>query len=326
MKHISIIVPRGAILGSLEGSRQVFSQVNQFCAAQGMPPAFHVQLVGIDMETPVSGGRFTVHADVLFNHVTNTDLIIIPAIDGDLKEGIANNRKFIPWIKGMYAGGAEVASLCLGAFLLAATGLLNGRKAATHWVAANEFRIMFPEVNLVDNKIVTEENGIYCSGGAFSYLNLLLHLVEKLAGRDMAILCAKVFAIEIDRKGQSPFMIFHGQKGHEDTEVRKAQDFIEQHYTEKITVDQLADKFAVGRRSFERRFKKATGNTVAEYINRVKIEAAKKELEAGRKNVNEVMYDMGYTDNKNFRTLFKKLTGLSPMAYRARYTRSALSA
>lgn len=319
MKHISIIVPKAAILASLEGTRQLFTQVNQFFAAQGLPPAFKVQLVGIEKETRVSGGLFTVHADALYNEVDHTDLIVIPAIDGDLMAAIENNKDFIPWIQAQYKQGSEIASLCLGAFLLAATGLLEGEKCATHWLAANQFKIMFPQVELVDDKIITEAKGIYTSGGAFSYLNLILHIIEKYVGRDISILSAKVFAIEIERKGQSPFIIFHGQKGHGDDEIVLAQEFIEKNFREKITVDQLADKFAIGRRSIERRFKKATGNTIAEYIHRVKIEAAKKEFEVGRKNVNEVMYDMGYTDNKNFRTIFKRLTGLSPMAYRNKY-------
>ncbi len=325
MKHISIIVPKGAILGSLEGTRQLFAQVNQFFAAQGAPAAFNVQLVGIEKETKVSGGKFTVHSDQLYYEVEKTDLIVIPAIDGDLKNAIEENKKFIPWIVKHHEQGAEIASLCLGAFLLASTGLLNGMKCATHWVAANEFRMMFPEVELVDDKIITEEKGIYSSGGAFSYLNLILHLIEKYVGREMSILSAKVFAIELERKHQSPFMIFQGQKGHADDEVKSAQEFIEKHYQDKISIDQLADMFAVGKRSFERRFKKATSNSVAEYIHRVKIEAAKKELEVGAKNVNEIMYEVGYSDNKNFRTLFKKFTGLSPMAYRNKYNRPALA-
>jgi transcriptional regulator GlxA family with amidase domain len=325
MKHISILIPKGAILGSLEGSRQLFSQVNEFFRIRGAGPLFNVQLIGLDKETPVSGGRFTIHSDALYNEVEKTDLIIIPALDGDLKTAIDNNKAFIPWIQEQYKNGSEVASLCLGAFLLASTGLLDGKSCATHWVAANEFRAMFPEVNLVDNKIITEEQGIYSSGGAFSYLNLILHLIEKYAGREISILSAKVFAIEIERTNQSSFLIFQGQKEHEDGTVKEAQDFIEKNYQEKISVDQLAGMFAVGRRSFERRFKKATSNTIAEYIQRVKVEAAKKELEASRKNINEVMYELGYSDVKAFRTTFKKITGLSPVAYRNKYTKEAVA-
>jgi transcriptional regulator GlxA family with amidase domain len=285
------------------------------------PPVFKIQLVGLSREIPQRNGLYTVQPDVLIDEVKKTDLIIIPAMHGDLPKAMEMNKAFLPWIIEMYNGGAEVASFCIGAFFLAATGLLKGKKCATHWIAANDFRTMFPDVELVDDKIMTEEDGLYSSGGAYSFLNLLAYLIEKYAGREMAVLIAKAFMIDIDRFSQSPFIIFQGQKAHEDEPVKKAQEFIENNFEEKITVDQLASMFALGRRNLERRFKKATANTVMEYIQRVKIEAAKKQLESGRKTVNEVMYDVGYSDTKAFRTVFKKITGLSPLEYRNKYNK-----
>ncbi len=321
MKRISILVPKRAILGSLEGTRMLFTQVNRFFESQGAQPLFDVQLVGLTKETTLCGGAFIANAHKLIDEVEETDLIVIPALDGEITSAIEDNKKFIPWIIKQYKIGAEIASLCMGAFLLAETGLLNGKKCSTHWVAANDFRKLYPDVLLVDDKVVTEEQGIYSSGGAFSYLNLLLYLIEKYAGRDMAILASKVFAIEIERRTQSPFTIFTGQKDHQDNEVRKAQEFIENNYTEKLTVDQIAKMFYIGRRTFERRFKKATTNTVVEYIQRVKIEAAKKMLETSRENVNDVMFNVGYSDSKAFRNTFKKVVGYSPLEYRKKYTK-----
>ena len=318
MKHISILVPKGAILGSIEGPRQLLTQVNQFFKEKGETPLFKVQLVGLSKETKLSGGLFTVH-NLLLEDIKKTDLIIIPAIDGEMNDALEMNNDFVPWIVKHHKKGAEVASLCMGAFLLASTGLLKGKKCATHWAAANEFRKMFPDVNLVPDKIITDESGIYSSGGAYSYLNLILYIIEKYAGRDIAILCAKVFAIEIERNSQSSFNIFSGQKEHGDDPIKNAQEFIENNFQEKITVDKLASVLALGRRNMERRFKKATSNTVVEYIQRVKIEAAKKSFETSKKNINEVMYDVGYSDNKSFRTVFKKITGLSPVDYRNKY-------
>lgn len=321
MKHISILVPEGAILGSVEGPRQLLSQVNQLCKAKEQPPLFKIQLVGLSKETRLSGGLFTAHSDALLEDISRTDLIIIPAVDGDLQRALEINEAFIPWISRQYKNGAEVASLCLGAFILASTGLLNGRKCSTHWMAANAFRRMFPEVELIADKVVTDERGIYTSGGAYCYLNLVLYLIEKYAGRETAILSSKVFAIEIERNSQSPFMIFQGQKEHEDEPVKKAQEFIESNFQDRILVDQLASMFAIGRRNLERRFKKATSNTVTEYIQRVKIEAAKKEFETSRKNISEIMYEVGYSDTKAFRTTFRKITGLSPVEYRNKYNK-----
>jgi transcriptional regulator GlxA family with amidase domain len=321
MKHISILIPRNAILGSIEGPRQLLTQVNQVSLTRGLPEPFSIQLVGLEKETMLNGSSFIIRPHVLIEQVHSTDLIIIPAVDGSLADGIENNREFLPWITKHYKQGAEVASLCMGAFILAATGLLRGRKCATHWIAEEQFRKMFPDVKLMSERVITDEGGIYSSGGAYSYLNLVLYLIEKYSGRDMAVLCAKIFAIEIERDTQSPFIIFRGQKEHEDQQVKLAQTFIENNFQERITVDQLASQFALGRRNLERRFKKATSNTVVEYIQRVKIEAAKARLETSRQNVNEVMYEAGYSDTKAFRTTFKKITGLSPIEYRKKYNR-----
>lgn len=321
MKHISILVPQGAILGSIEGPRQVFTEANKFLQSIGKLPFCKVQLVGLTKEVTVAGGIYTVYADVLAKDIAKTDLIIIPALDGDMAKIIEQNQDFVSWIIQQYKGGAEVASLCVGAFLLASTGLITGKKCATHWIAANDFRKMFPDVNLVEDKVITDEQGIYSSGGAFSYLNLILYLIEKYAGRDVAVFMSKAFQIDIDRRSQSQFIMFNGQKDHEDEAIKKAQEFIENNVGDRITVDQLASTFAIGRRNLERRFKKATSNTVVEYIQRVKIESAKMSLESSRENVNEVMYNVGYSDPKAFRLTFRKITGLSPLEYRNKYNR-----
>ncbi|MGY2131191.1 GlxA family transcriptional regulator [Hymenobacter sp. HD11105] len=326
MKHITILVPKGAILGSIEGPRLVFTEVNSLLKRMGKPPLFDIQLAGLTDETPMCGGMYSVYTKLGVHDIAKTDLVVIPAFDGDLRHALEMNRDFIPWIIEQYKAGAEVASLCVGAFLLASTGLVKGRQCTTHWAAANDFRKMFPEVELVEDKLITDEHGIYSSGGAFSYLNLVLYLIEKYAGRDIAIICSKVFQIDIERVSQSAFVIFNGQKEHGDEPIKKAQTYIEDNYQEKITVDQLADMLALGRRNLERRFKKATANSVVEYIQRVKMEVAKNSLESSRENVTEVMYNVGYTDPKAFRATFKRITGLSPNEYRSKYNREKMVA
>jgi transcriptional regulator GlxA family with amidase domain len=326
MKHVSILVPRGhTSLSNIEGTQQVLSEVNSFLEYRGNEPAFDIQLVGLEKKTTQRNGTYTVNPDVLITAVPKTNLIIIPALHGNQQACLEENKELLPWIIEQYKGGAEIAAFCIGSFFLAGTGLMHGKRCATHWRFANEFRQMFPDVDLVDDKIITEEDGIYTSGGAYAYLNLLVYMIEKYTDRDTAIFISKAFMIDIDRHSQSPFIIFQGQKAHEDEAVKNAQDFIEKNFQEKITVDQLASTFAMGRRSLERRFKKATSNTVSEYIQRVKIEAAKKSFETSRKNINEVMYDVGYADVKAFRTIFRKVTGLSPMEYRNKYNKELLA-
>ena len=323
MKSISILVPESAVMEAVADPRYAFTAANQFLQASGKEPLFEVQLVGQSRVVPFLDGIYSVSTDKLLTEVKKTDLIIIPALFGDMKTAVEKNRKAIPWIVEQHDKGAEVASLCVGAFLLASTGLLNGKKCSTHWAYYNEFRNMFPEVEIADGRIITEEHRIYSSGGANSYWNLLLYLVEKYTSRDIAIQASKYFAIDIDRDTQSPFTIFTGQKNHNDAEIRNAQEYIEGNYQEKITVDELLDLFPVSRRSFERRFKKATNNTVVEYLQRVKVEAAKRSFETSRRNISEVMFDVGYTDTKAFRTVFKRITGLTPIEYRNKYNKNA---
>jgi len=321
MKQIAILVPESSVMQAIADPRYMFSAVNQFLQSKGQPPLFNVQLVGLSREVRLNDGLFSVHTDCLLTEVEKADLIFIPALFGDMTSAIEQNREAIPWIVGQYERGAEVASLCVGAFLLASTGLLDGKQCSTHWAYANEFREMFPKVELKEGSVITEEHHIYSSGGAHSYWNLLLYLVEKYASREMAILASKFFAVDIDRDSQSAFMMFQGQKNHVDNDIKMAQEYIEAHYQDKVTVEELADRFAIGRRSFERRFKKATHNTAVEYLQRVRMEAAKRCFENSRKSISEVMYDVGYSDNKAFRDVFKKITGLTPVEYRNRFSK-----
>jgi transcriptional regulator GlxA family with amidase domain len=320
-KHISIFVPAGeCILSSVIGPYKVFNEVNKILQQQNpsKSPAFHIQLVGITEETNLYEGAFNIKPHTTIDKIDKTDLIILPAINGDIPAEVKRNAAVYPWITQQYKQGAEIASLCTGAFLAASTGLLKGKKCATHWIAFDLFRIMFPDVELIKT-VVHEEKGFYSSGGAYSFLNLILHLVEKYTNREMAIQCSKIFEIEINRFSQASFSIFSGFKMHEDEMVIRAQEFIEKNYAEKINIEELASRCLLSRRNFERRFRKATNYSPAEYIQYLKIEAARRQLESSRYHISEVMYAVGYNDNKAFRTTFKKITGLSPLEYKNRF-------
>lgn len=265
MKTITILVPETAVPAAVVDPQYMFSAVNQFYLNEGKEVPFKIQLAGLTKSVQLNNGLVTIHTDLLLHELDKTDLIIIPALSGDLSHALKANKEMIPWIINQYKKGAQVASLCIGAFLLASTGLLNGKSCSTHWIYANEFRTLFPEVSLVDDKVITEQNGLYSSGGATSYWSLLLYLVEKYTSRERAIMASKFFLLDIGKNSQSAFMIFRGQKDHGDCEILRTQEFIENHFDEKITIDELSEIAKIGRRTFERRFKKATHNTVVEY-------------------------------------------------------------
>lgn len=325
MKHLSILVPDGhSKISNIVCTYKVFMYANAYWKDTHGHELMQIQLVGMSDTVEFYDGIFTVRPHATLAAVDKTDLIIVGALqNNDYPFSIHQNKPLIDWINKQYKNGSEVASMCTGAFLLAATGLLDGRNCSTHWAADAPFRTMFPKVNLQTDKLITDENGIYTNGGAFSFLNLIIYLVEKYFDRETAIYCAKLFQIEMDRNSQSPFILFMGQKNHGDEMVQQAQAYLEDHLQEKISMEKLADKFAVGRRNFDRRFLKATGNTPLAYAQRLKIESAKKALETTRKTINEIMYEVGYSDVKAFREIFRKYTGISPIEYKGKYNKEA---
>jgi len=325
MKHLTILVPEGENnLSSIVGSYKIFTRANGYWKEAHRRELFNIELAGVSKKVEFYDGLFTVKPHTHVSTITKTDLIIIPSLNHNYQKAIKGNQVLIDWLEKQYRNGAEIASICTGAFLLASSGLLDGRTCSTHWSAAENLKIMFPKVNVQTDKLITDENGIYTNGGAYSFLNLLIYLVEKYYNRQTAIFCSKVFQIEIDRQSQSEFTIFRGQKQHGDEVVKKAQAYMEANLDEKISVEHLSSRFAVGRRNFDRRFIKATGNTPLEYSQRVKIESAKKAFESTHKTINEVMYDVGYSDVKAFREVFRKITGMSPLEYRSKYNKEAV--
>ena len=325
MKHLTILVPDGENnLSSIVGSYKIFTRANAYWKETHRGELFKIELAGISKKVEFYDGLFNVKPHAHISAIGKTDLIIIPSLNHNYQKAVRGNQMLIDWIENQYKNGAEIASICTGAFLLAAAGLLDGRTCSTHWSAADNLKAMFPRVNLEADKLITDEHGIYTNGGAYSFLNLLIYLVEKYYDRQTAIFCSKVFQIEIDRQSQSAFTIFRGQKLHGDEMVKEAQAYIEGKLDEKISVEDLSSRFAVGRRNFDRRFIKATGNTPLEYSQRVKNETNKKAFETTRKTINEVMYDVGYSDVKAFREVFRKITGMSPLEYRSKYNKEAM--
>jgi transcriptional regulator GlxA family with amidase domain len=318
MKNISILVVENALIAAIGNARYMFKMVNDFLEESGQGAFFNVKLVGYQKEIQLNEGMFTIQVDEIFEEA-HPDIIIIPPMSGAIDDWIELNRCCIPWLLRQYDKGTEIASLCVGAFLLAETGLLNGLECSTHWKTVDEFRRRFPLVNLVDYKIITEYNGIYTSGGSNSYWNLLVYLVEKFVDRDTAILTAKYFEVEIERNNQNVFMVFAGYKSHQDDQILQVQNYIEENYKNKLTMEELASEAALSTRTLQRRFKQATNYTIAEYIQKMKIEAAKKLFESEKLNVNDVLYEVGYADPKYFRLIFKKHTGMTPLEYRNKY-------
>ncbi len=322
MKNVTFLIADGVLKPSgLFSAIEVFEKANQFYEKQGKPPFYNIQLAGKDLRQKLLNGSFQLNIMPL-DAIGKTDLILFPSFDHQHDFGIQTSGDMLDWVTRQYHQGTELASLCTGTFLLAATGLLKGMPCATHWQAADHFRELFPGLDLQTSKVITEHQGLYTAGGGNSSLNLVLYLVEKYSGRETALYCSKVLQIDIDRTSQSPFILFEGLKDHKDPAIRNVQEYIEQHVSERLTVEQLATHCFMDRINFSRRFKKATQLSPADYIQRIKVEAAKRSFESTGKQINEVMYDVGYGDVKAFRQTFKKIVGMTPGDYRSKFNKA----
>lgn len=325
MKHLSILIPEGTlILDTIVGTLNLFKMANSYAKRIGVSneDVFEIDLVGMKKEPITCHKFFEVRPTKSIEEVKKTDVVIITSITGNLEQALKKNAPIIDWIKSRrIESDAEIISLCRSAFILAETGLLNGKSCATHWAVHQQFEKKYSKISLLPEKIISEDKGIYSSGGAYSFLNMIIYLIEKYYGREVAIWCSKMAEIDFDRINQNQFVIFTGQKEHKDETIKKVQAYIEENYEEKISVEELAKQFAISSRNFIRRFKKATQNTPFEYIQRVKVEVAKKSFESSTLNINQVMYNVGYNDEKAFRKTFKKYTGLSPIEYRRKFNR-----
>ena len=295
----------------------MFETVNEYGKEQSGKGYFEIRLFSTPDHEPVKYPGYQIAS---IEGAGKQDLIFLPAFGKvDPKTAIAANGQAIQWLQAQYKDGAAIASFCTGAFLLAATGLLNHRPATTHLHAVDAFVQAFPDVLLQPKAVVTEQDNVYTSGGATSSFHLMIKLVENYCGRDIAIRAAKYFAIDMDRVQQSYFSTFFPLRNHGDELVMKVQEIIGESFSKSHTIEQLLVEVPASRRNLVRRFKVATGITPIEYLQKTRIEAAKKLLERSRQSILEVMLESGYNDLKSFRQLFKKNVGLSPKAYREKF-------
>jgi transcriptional regulator GlxA family with amidase domain len=317
MIQLGLLVTNRHRLLSVAAILDVFESVNNFAEGDGNPPFFNITLFSPDKQADQFYGTYTL---VPIHEAPHQDLILVPAFGaGDLRVSVASNQQCISWLWEQHKQGAELASFCTGAFLLAGAGLLNGREATTHIDSAQALASNFPEVIMKSDAVVTEDKGVYTSGGATSSFHLMLYLIQRFCGKELTLRTAKMFAIDMDREQQTYFGTFLPPQNHGDGLVNMAQQKIEQEYQEGSTIETLIQDIPASRRNVVRRFKQAIGVTPIEYLQRTRIEAAKKLLAQTDQSVLEVMLNSGYNDLKSFRQLFKKSTGVTPKEYRDKF-------
>ncbi len=279
-------------------------------------PFFDVKTASINGNPIKTTFGQEIKPDLSIQDAGDSDTIIIPPTDAT--DILA--PKAVSWLKESYERGTHIASICLGAFLLAQTGLLDNKRATTHWGYENRFRKQFPKVKLKPEKIITDEGDLFTAGGANAGGDLSLYLIAKYAGKEAAFQTARIMVMDMDRESQSPYLLFRFEKTHSDKDVLNIQNWLEENFNSAVSISLLADKAGMTRRTFERRFKNATGDSPLQYLQRVRIENAKQLLEKGGKTFDEITYMVGYEDSSTFSRFFKKTTGLSPVRYKKKYS------
>ncbi len=282
-------------------------------------PLFEVKIVTADGQPVTALNQVPVIPSCSMHDITDIDLIVIPSqgFFYDIESAIHHERA--DWLTSWYEKGADLASICAGTFTLAATGLLDGRQATTHWALARKFRELFPAVDLQTDRMVTEDDRLFCGGGISADADLSLYLIEKYCGRELALQGSRCMLVELDRNAQSPFAVFIPKKDHGDEEILSAQKWIEQNFHASFTMDSLASRAGMSTRRFNRRFKSATGETAVKYLQHVRVDACKMELVTTRKTFDEISPAVGYENVSFLRRVFRKSVGLTPVDFRRKF-------
>ncbi len=248
------------------------------------------------------------------------DLIYVPGFLADPIEIISREQNTIAWLRNQHKKGVKVAAACNGNLMLAEAGVLAGKSATTHWSLKDFFENRYPDIRLKPEKIVVDEGDVISAAGVTAYANLALYIVSKFGSIEIASYCSKIFLIDSGRKLQTPYLIFSSPKNHGDEAIKNVQEWIEVNYEKTFTLELLLRESALGKRTLIRRFKKATGDTPLEYLQRIRIENAKRYLETTSKTFSEITWDVGYQDISSFQRLFKSNTRLTPREYRNKFT------
>jgi len=322
MTTVAITAPTGGASINTAGLMDALGKTDRAWRMTHDPDAeaaFQVRLVGLDDQPIACRDGVVLHPHVVAAHLDPPDLVVVPGLDDDLVPSFTRNRSWVPWIAKWHAAGARIATSCTGAFLAADAGVLDGKEATTHWIAADAFRRHFPQVLLRPERMIVDAGDVISSGGATTFLSLVIYLTERYGSHDRAVLAAKVMLVDGERRSQLPYVAFGPARDHADQLVHGVQSFMEAHLAAGVSVEELAAYAKVSTRTLDRRFKAATGQTPRGYLQRVRIEAARRLLETTTDPVDQLSARVGYGDPTAFRRAFTQATGLGPRQYRQKY-------
>jgi transcriptional regulator GlxA family with amidase domain len=282
-------------------------------------PRFRVTTASAEGEPVLCDGPIHITPMASIHRIRKTDLIFVPTTGLSLDDVVERNAPVVPWLKRWHTRGAAIAAVCSGVGLVAATGMLDGKRATTHWGLAARFREKYPKVKWMPELMVTEDRNFFCGGGVHAAQDLSLYLVEKYCGHEIAMESAKALLIDTPRAWQAGFAVIPLKTEHKDEAISVAQDWLHENFHRTFPLDAPARKAGMSLRNFVRRFKEATGDSPLSYLQKLRIAAAKRLLESNHRSMQEVSDAVGYQDVAFFRSLFQRHTGVSPSTYREKF-------
>jgi len=313
--HLTLLFADQCSAASATTALELLTAANLFAGA----PVFDVVTASLDGKPVRTLRGQSLQPEAALGEIARTDLVLIPGFLFTLREALPGFGRYGAWVRQQHAQGAVLATMCTGTFLLAETGLLTGARATTHWAFADLFRQRYPDVRMDERETLCEDNGFITSGGASAAMDLLLHLIRRYGSLDLAQKCSRYLLIDNARSEQSVYVMWSMPKSHGDADILRVQNWLEEHYDQPLSIDELAPRFGFGVRNFMRRFKDATGYTPLAYLQTLRIEKAKHLLEATRMSLDSITFKVGYEDSNSFRRLFRQRVGLLPAAYRKKF-------
>ncbi len=305
----------------MAGVMDIFDHAKRLLSEQGRKEAaesMSTKLVSVDGKPIRCQNDLLLNVHCSVEDIGHADVFIITAIH-DVDAALNRNRFMVDRVRALHARGTTMASICTGAFLLAEAGLLDGKEATTHWMMSDEFTRRYPKVHLKSEELIINHGNLYCSGGSGSSSALAYCLIEKHLGFPLAARTAKHFIHDFRRVSQHAYAIYGARTEHGDDRILQTQNWIDRHLDQQVNIEKLSDIACMSQRTFERRFKKATGDSPSVYMQRIKVEVAKHQLESTHLTFDEISQRLGYVNSGSFRKVFVRWVGLVPSAYRERF-------
>jgi transcriptional regulator GlxA family with amidase domain len=322
MLDVTIVLVNDGYASTSIGPMEVFYAAGRMwnvLEGQGAEPKFRISVASIDGAPVTSAYGLSISPHSSIDAIERADLILVSASSLEPEHWRQKPIELSPWLRHWHARGAMIGGLCTGVAFLAESGLLDGRRATTHWGVARDFQRLYPNVDWHPEVLITEDGGLFCSGGVYASVDLSLYLVEKLCGHQVAVECAKSLLINMPRFYQAGYSILPVSRAHADQRIRKVEEHLQANFNKPLSIDELAQHAGMSRRNFLRRFKAATGAMPGAYLQMFRVAAARQMLEESVTSVQSVGSAVGYDNVTFFRQVFRRYTGVTPAEYRTNF-------